>query len=77
VVYLAAGSSVGAYLILNYSLSKLPTYRVATFANFIPVVTIGASWIFYSEILSGSQFGGAMVVIFGIFLVYYRKPKPV
>jgi drug/metabolite transporter (DMT)-like permease len=75
VLYLAAGSSVAAYLILNYSLSKLPTYQVATFANLIPVVTITASWLFYRELLSGSQFLGTIIVIFGIFLVYYRKPK--
>ena len=75
VLYLAAGSSVAAYLILNYSLSRLPTYQVATFANLIPVVTISASWLVYNELLSGSQFGGAFIVIVGIFLVYYRKPK--
>jgi drug/metabolite transporter (DMT)-like permease len=39
------------------------------------VVTISASWLVYNEILSGSQFGGALIVILGIFLVYYRKSK--
>jgi drug/metabolite transporter (DMT)-like permease len=73
VLYLAAGSSVAAYLILNYSLSKLPTYQVATFANLIPVVTISASWLFYKELLSLSQLIGAFIVIMGISLVYFRR----
>ena len=74
VLYLAVGSSVAAYLILNYSLSKLPTYQVATFANLIPVVTISASWLFYRELLSLLQLIGALIVIMGISLVYFRRP---
>jgi drug/metabolite transporter (DMT)-like permease len=75
VLYLALGSSVVAYLILNYSLGKLPTQKVAIFANLVPVVTVFASWFFYKEFLETSQFIGALMVILGIYLTYLRRRK--
>jgi drug/metabolite transporter (DMT)-like permease len=75
VLYLALGSSVAAYFILNYSLSKLPTQKVAIFANLVPVVTVFASWIFYREFLATRQVLGAVLVILGIYLTYLRRKK--
>ncbi len=75
ILYLGLGSSVVAYYLLNYSLSRLPTYKVAIFANLIPVVTIFASWIVYTEILDRHQWLGALLVILGIYLTYYRRKK--
>ena len=75
VLYLALGSSVAAYFILNYSLGKLATQKVAIFANLVPVVTVFASWIFYGEFLAIRQFLGALLVIMGIYLTYLRTKK--
>ena len=75
VLYLALGSSVAAYFILNFSLAKLPTQKVAIFANLVPVVTVFASWIFYGEFLAARQFFGALLVILGIYLTYLRTKK--
>jgi drug/metabolite transporter (DMT)-like permease len=75
ILYLALGSSVIAYLILNFSLSKLPTQQVAIFANLVPVVTVLASWIFYKEFLETRQLIGALLVILGIYLTYLRVKK--
>ena len=75
ILYLALGSSVAAYFILNYSLGKLPTQKVAIFANLVPVVTVFASWFFYGEFLETSQFIGASLVILGIYLTYLRIRK--
>lgn len=75
ILYLAIGGSVTAYLILNYTLSKLPTYKVAIFANFVPVVTIFASWLIYGDMLKSVQFIGAGLVILGICLTYIRFTK--
>ncbi len=72
IVYLALGSSIIAYFILNYSLSKLPTQQVAIFANLVPVVTVFASWIIYQEFLARQQLLGAVFVIVGIYLTYLR-----
>lgn len=73
VVYLAVGSSIIAYFILNYSLSRLPTQQVAIFANLVPVVTVFASWIIYQEFLVRQQFLGAVLVLLGIYLTYLRS----
>lgn len=73
IFYLALGSSIIAYFILNYSLSQLPTQHVAIFANLVPVVTVFASWIIYREFLKGQQFLGALLVILGIYLTYLRS----
>jgi drug/metabolite transporter (DMT)-like permease len=72
IVYLAFGSSVVAYILLNFSLSRLPAYKVAIFSNLIPVVTIFASWILYGERMASERIAGAVLVIFGIYLTFYR-----
>jgi drug/metabolite transporter (DMT)-like permease len=74
ILYLSLGGTF-AYYLLNYTLRHLTTYKVAIFANLIPVVTISASWIYYGELLSLQQLAGALVVIMGIYLTYYRRRK--
>jgi len=74
ILYLSLGGSL-AYYLLNYSLRHLTTYKVAIFANLIPLVTISASWLVYSELLNLHQLAGALVVILGIYMTYYRKKK--
>ncbi|MFZ0390278.1 MAG: DMT family transporter [Calditrichia bacterium] len=72
-LYLGVGSSVGAYFLLNYTLSRLPSYKVAVFANLVPVVTILASYAFYGDLLRPMQFAGAALVITGIYLTNARR----
>ena len=68
VLYLALGASIGGYFILNFALSRLEAARVAVFSNFIPVITITASFLVYGETLKTHQFFGAALVMVGIFL---------
>jgi drug/metabolite transporter (DMT)-like permease len=72
IFYLGFGSSVAAYFLLNFTLSRLPTYRVAIFANLIPVVTIFASWLIFREFLRPMQFFGAVLILLGIYLASFR-----
>jgi drug/metabolite transporter (DMT)-like permease len=72
ILYLSLAGSVLAYFLLNYSLRYLPTYKVAVFANLIPVVTVFAAWILYGDWLNIRQLIGAIVVILGVYLTYYR-----
>jgi drug/metabolite transporter (DMT)-like permease len=74
ILYLSLGGTF-AYYLLNYTLRHLTTYKVAIFANLIPVVTIAASWIIFGELFNPQQFVGAAVVILGIYMTYYRKGK--
>lgn len=72
IFYLGFGSSVAAYFLLNFALSRLPTYRVAIFANLIPVITIFASWLVFREMLKLGQFFGAFLILLGIYLTAFR-----
>ena len=72
-IYLALGGSIFAYLLLNYSLSRLDVARVSIFSNFIPVVTIVMSYFLFNEMLKPFQLIGAVLVLFGIYLIY--KPQ--
>lgn len=74
ILYLSLGGTF-AYYLLNYNLRHLTTYKVAIFANLIPVVTISASWMIFGELLNLYQFAGAVVVILGIYMTYYRRKK--
>jgi len=75
VAYLALGASVFGYLILNKALSVIGAAQVAIFANFVPVITILASYLLYKEVLNPVQFVGAALVLIGIYLVYARPAK--
>ncbi|MEJ2635464.1 MAG: DMT family transporter [Calditrichia bacterium] len=75
ILYLGIGSSVVAYLILNYTLKHLLASQVAIFANLIPVVTILGSWFVYGELLKPMQFLGAGFIILGIYFTYARPLK--
>ncbi len=77
VLYLGVGASVAAYLILNYALSRLPVFRVAIFANLIPVVTILAAWFVYGELLEVLQLLGALFIIAGVYLTYAQDSKKI
>ena len=72
-IYLALGGSIFAYLLLNYSLSRLDVARVSIFSNFIPLVTIVMSYFLFNEMLKPFQLIGAVLVLFGIYLIY--KPQ--
>jgi len=74
ILYLSLGGTF-AYYLLNYNLRHLTTYKVAIFANLVPVVTISASWIIYGVFLNLQQLAGAVVVILGIYMTYYRQRK--
>ena len=45
-LYLATLSSVGAFFLLNYALSRLSPSRVAVFVNLTPVISILAGVLF-------------------------------
>ena len=69
-LYLSLGGSVAGYFLLNFSLSRLGAARVAIFSNVIPVVTMVASYLVYGDLLSQTQFAGAVLILGGVFLAY-------
>ena len=62
-VYLGAVSSVGAYLLANYSLAKLPVARQSIFTNFSTVVSVLAG-----VIVMGDEFTAVNLIAFVLIL---------
>ncbi|MFZ5590746.1 MAG: DMT family transporter [Bacillota bacterium] len=66
VVYLGIVSSVLAFFMLNYSLSRLPASQVAVYLNLIPLVAVAAGVFFLHEQLTLRQVGGGLLVLLGV-----------
>lgn len=67
VLYLGLASSVLAFFLLNYALSRLPASRAAVFLNLTPVVSVLAGAIFFQERLSIPQMAGGFLILAGVF----------
>jgi drug/metabolite transporter (DMT)-like permease len=66
VVYLALLTSVVAYLIWYYALSKVPASKVAIFSNLQPAATALAAWALLGESLHWALAVGGVLVIAGV-----------
>ncbi|REG31736.1 threonine/homoserine efflux transporter RhtA [Archangium gephyra] len=63
IAYLAVLTSVVAYLIWYWALSKVPASRVAVFSNLQPATTALAAWVLLGESLHwGLALGGGLVI---------------
>ncbi|RKG73276.1 DMT family transporter [Corallococcus exercitus] len=64
IVYVGLMTSVVAYLLWSYALSKVPASRVAIFSNLQPAVTALVAWLFLDEALHWElALGGALVLV--------------
>lgn len=76
VVYLGLFSSVLAYLLVNYNLSRLPASQSAVFANLTTVVSIIAGVAFKNEEFGIYKIIGSVLIILGVWGTnYYNKEK--
>jgi drug/metabolite transporter (DMT)-like permease len=66
IVYLALLTSVVAYLIWYYALSKVPASKVAIFSNLQPVATAIAAWALLGEELHWALAIGGGLVLAGV-----------
>ncbi|HLL06603.1 MAG TPA: DMT family transporter [Myxococcaceae bacterium] len=76
VVYLALLTSVVAYLIWYYALSKVPASKVAIFSNLQPAATAIAAWALLDEALHWALGVGGMLVIAGVRLTQTASVQP-
>lgn len=66
VLYLGTLSSIGAFFLFNYMLSKLSVARTAPFTNLITVVSVLAGVLFRGEPFSWYVGIGVAFIIFGV-----------
>ena len=66
--YLVLGTSVLCYALWNYALGKLPTTRVAVFANLQPPTASLLSYLFFGERIGLLLVAGGTLVVGGVLL---------
>ncbi len=66
IVYLGILSSVGAFFLINYSLSQLKASQSAVFTNLVTVITVLAGVLIRKEQFSWSQGLSVILIILGI-----------
>jgi drug/metabolite transporter (DMT)-like permease len=66
IAYLVVVSSMVAYLLWYFALSRLPASRVAVFSNLQPVVTALAAYWLLSEPLNWEMAVGGGLVLLGV-----------
>jgi len=73
-LYLAIGSSLLGYFLLNFALSHLKAVQVAIFSNLIPAITLLAAYVVFREMLVPWQFAGSVLVLGGVYFTYTNPP---
>ncbi|WP_002635771.1 EamA family transporter [Myxococcus hansupus] len=79
IVYLGLLTSVVAYLLWYYALSKVPASKVAVFSNLQPAATALAAWAILDEALHWEIAVGGALVLLGVRLTQaaHVRPPPV
>ena len=75
IIYLAVISSVLAFLLYNFSTSKIPAVQSSSFSNIITVVTVIAGVLILKESFNIWQFLLCGIIILGVFGVNTFTPK--
>jgi drug/metabolite transporter (DMT)-like permease len=76
IAYLAVLTSVVAYLIWYYALTKVPASHVGIFSNLQPVLTALAAWLLLGESLHGELILGGALVLIGVRLTQRAPTGP-
>jgi len=75
ILYLGILSSVLAFFLLNFTLSKIPAVQSSVFTNLITVISIVAGVIFLQEDFTGFKIIGSICIIIGVFGTSYFSGK--
>jgi len=75
-LYLGLFSSVVAFFLLNYALSRMPASRAAVFLNLIPVVSLLAGILFYGERLGIWQMASCGLILLGVWGTSFYAVNP-
>lgn len=75
VAFLAGFCSVGAFLLLNYALSRVPAPVIAPLGNLTTVVSILAGVVFLREHFTALQAAGAVIIVLGAAGASFSGPK--
>jgi drug/metabolite transporter (DMT)-like permease len=74
ILYLGAISSIIAYFLMNYTVSKMPATQFSLFANLATVISIIAGAVFLKEQIFIYQIIGSVLIILGVWGVNFFRP---
>lgn len=77
VLYLGLLSTVAAFFLLNFALSKLPAHVVSIYANLVTVIGIFAGYVILNETLFTFHFIGSLFIILGVYGTVISQKKAV
>lgn len=72
-LYLGGLSSVGAFMLYNYSTTQITAVQSSSFSNIITVVTVVAGTVILKEEFSVLEYILSAIILLGVFLVNYKK----
>lgn len=72
IIYLGLVVTIGAYGMYSVGISSVKASTAAAFVNLIPVFTIFWGWLFLGETMNLFQYGGCVLVFFGVYLSQRR-----
>jgi drug/metabolite transporter (DMT)-like permease len=75
ILYLGILSSVCAFFMMNYMLSKIPASNSSVFSNLTTVVSIFAGVFIRHETFHWYQFAGSVIIILGVWGTNRCKPR--
>ena len=73
VLYLGACVTLGAYLLNNWAITKLPVTMAAAYSNLIPVFTLLLAYLLLGETMNSQQLLACGVVFAGVVLSQLRS----
>lgn len=73
IVYLGVVSTLGAYGLYNYALSRTHASRVGAYTNLIPVFALLFSFIFLGEMLNTQQWFAVVLVFIGVVISQHSR----
>ena len=72
VIYLGSFVTLGAYLLYNYGVSKIPASQASAFVNLIPVFAVVLGFLILGERFTPIQFVASALVLLGVFISQRR-----
>ncbi|MBT8329347.1 MAG: DMT family transporter, partial [Desulfofustis sp.] len=72
VIYLGSFVTLGAYLLYNYGVSKIPASQASAFVNLIPVFAVILGFLILGERFTPIQFVASALVLLGVFISQRR-----
>ena len=75
IIYLGAGITLGAYLLFNYGVSRIPASQASAYINLIPVFAVILGFIVLGERFTWQQYLASVLVLLGVY-ISQRRPNP-